>query len=75
MTRKECEKKLVDLMEEAYKVFKEYDPTGSHLSMFATDDGHCAMGYKVAWVEPFKFETITIIDGFKSMNGCYMLSE
>lgn len=70
MTRKECEKKLLDLMEEAYKIFKEYDPTGNHLSIFATDNGHCAIGHRIY---PLKSETI--IDGYKSMDGYYRLSE
>ena len=70
MTRKECEKKLLDLIEEAYKVFKEYDPTGNHLSIFATDRGHCAMGYRIS-----PLESETIIDGYKSMVGYYRFSE
>lgn len=46
MTSKECEKKLLDLMNEAYRIFRENTPGGNHLSMFATDDGCCVMGYK-----------------------------
>lgn len=71
MTRKECEKKLLDLMEQAYRIFNEFDPRGNHLSMFATSSGHCAMGYK----KTAAFETETIIDGFKSMDGYYRFSE
>ena len=70
MTRQECEMKLADLMEQAYRLFKEFDQTGRHLSMFATDDGCCAMGYSGQDGNMFN-----IIDGFKAANGCYRLSE
>ena len=66
MTRQECEMKLADLMEQAYRLFKEFDPAGNHLSMFATDDGSCAMGYSGQ-----DGSRVNIIDGFKAANGCY----
>lgn len=66
MTRGELERALLDLMEEAYKLFKAYDPEGNHLTMFATDSGQCAMGYIVA-----PWESRTIIDGYKSPMGNY----
>ena len=37
MTRRECETKLIELAEEMYKVYKEYNPAGEHLSMSASD--------------------------------------
>lgn len=70
MTRNECEKKLLDLMRQAYHVFREYNPEGNHLSMFATVNGHCALGYRVA-----PWDSETIIDGYLSPDGCYRLSE
>ena len=48
MTRRECEQRLLDLMEQAYALFKLYNPDGNHLTMFATKDGQCAMGYITA---------------------------
>lgn len=69
MTRRECEKKLTDLMEQAYKLFKEFNPDGNHLSMFATDDGYCAMGYTGK-----HGDRVNIIDGFKGANGYYKFS-
>lgn len=70
MTRQECEMKLADLMEQAYRLFKEFDQTGRHLSMFATDDGSCAMGYSGQ-----DGNRVNIIDGFKTANGYYRLSK
>lgn len=70
MTRQECEKKLVDLMEQAYLVFKEYDPSGYHLSLWATDIGYCAMGF--GGEEGNKG---VVVDGFKSAGGNYKFSE
>lgn len=69
MTKRECEKALVDLMERAYRLFREYDPTGNHLSLYATGDGCCATG--------FSGETnkTIILDGFKSASGNYLFSE
>ena len=69
MTRRECEKKLTDLMEQAYALFKQFNPDGNHLSMFATDDGNQVLGYLRK-----DGQSITIIDGFKAPNGCYRLS-
>ena len=70
MTRKECEKKLLDLMEEAWIVFKDAHPNGTHLAMFSTVDGHCAMGYK-----PSEDGKERIVDGYKSPFGDYRFSE
>ena len=66
MTRQECERELTDLMEQAWNLFKAYAPDGSHLTMFATKDGSCAMGYTGDVVE-----RVNIIDGYKSPRGCY----
>ena len=42
MKRKECEEKLVGLMEEAVKIYRRYNPNGNHLSMFSID-GHMSI--------------------------------
>ena len=66
MTRQECEKKLTDLMEQAYRIFREYAPDGGHLDMFASEDGHCAIGY-ARRDDKHKI----ILDGYKSPDGRY----
>ena len=70
MTNKECEKKLVDLMSEAYAVFKAMHPEGDHLSMFATNNGSCAMGYKT-----MDGKKKLLLDTFKTAYGTYRFSE
>ena len=70
MTDRECEKKLLDLMSEAWDVFKEYNPNGTHLSMFGTVDGCCAMGYK-----PSADGKERIVDGYLSPYGDYRYSK
>lgn len=70
MTTRECEKKLLALLDEAYVVFKEFNPDGDHLTMFATENGYCVMGYK-----PCADGKERIVDGYLSPNGCYRFSE
>lgn len=70
MTKRECEKALVDLMEQAYRVFKEYDPSGYHLSLWATDLGCCVMGFGGE-----EGDKGIVLDGFKSASGEYLFSE
>ena len=62
-----CEKRLLDLMEEAYRVFKQHNPEGCHLSMFGTADGYCVMGYETVGGD--KTQTL---DGCKSVAGYYL---
>ena len=66
MTRAECEKNVLDLMEEAFLVFNSRFPNGSHLSLFATKDGSCAMG--------FSDHKEILFDSYKSPEGTYKLS-
>ena len=68
MTREQCERKLLDLMEEAYDLFSRMH-NGNHLSMFATDDGCCVMGYT-----DVAGRQVNVIDGFKSADGFYRIS-
>ena len=68
--RKACEKRLLDLMDEAYKVFKECYPDACHLSLFSSDDGCCAMGY----IENDGIR-VSVIDGFKGPNGWYKFTD
>ena len=70
MTSRECEEKLLNLMADAWALFKEYNPNGAHLTMFATADGCCAMGYK-----PSAEGKERIVDGYLSPDGCYRFSE
>lgn len=44
MTRQECEKKLLDLMGEAYAIAQQYDPTINHVSLYSVDGNAYAMG-------------------------------
>ena len=60
MTRQECERRLTELMEQAYALFKEFNHDGGHLSMFATNDGCCVMGYVLN-----NGERVRIINGFR----------
>jgi len=46
MTRQECDKKLLDLVERAYAIVREFDPEASHVDLFASGNGCCAMSYK-----------------------------
>lgn len=40
MTRQECESKLLDLADQMYKVYKQYNPSGDFLSMRCLDTGY-----------------------------------
>ena len=70
MSGRECEKKLLDLLEEAYRVFRAYAPGGSHLSMFITNEGGHVMGYEN---EGGSWEMR--VDGFKTTGGVYKYSD
>ena len=70
MTRKECEKKLLDQLEAAWKTLKAFDPEAEHLHMFATKDGHCVMAFS----RP-RGNRKRIVDGYKSPTNSYRFSE
>ena len=70
MTNRDCERRLLDLLAEAWLIFQAYDPKGTHLTMFATADGHCVMGYK-----PSAEGKERIVDGYLSPSGDYRLSK
>lgn len=70
MVTKDCEKKLLDMMDDAWTLFKAYHPKGVHLTMFATADGCCVMGYK-----PSADGKERVVDGYLSPDGCYRFSE
>ena len=70
MTRKECEKKLLDQLEAAWKTLMAFDPKAEHLDMFVTVDGGCVMGFK-----PSADGRERIVDGYLSPDGCYRFSE
>ena len=72
MTNRECERRLLDLLAEAWLIFQAYDPHGhgTHLTMFATADGHCVMGYK-----PSADGMKRIVDGYLSPYGDYRFSK
>lgn len=45
MTKEDCERRLMDLMDEAYAIAREYNPEINHVSMFRIEnhthiDGH-----------------------------------
>ena len=67
MTKRECEKQLADLMELAFRVLKEYNQDCNHLSMFASHDGSCVMGYIG------RFENVVYC--YKETNGNYIYGE
>ena len=69
MTKRDCEKRLLDLMAEAWDVFREYEAEGYHLSMFATEDGCCMTGYRIVDGEKRRF-----VEGFKTHDGLYRLT-
>ena len=70
MTTKECEKKLLDQLENAWKTLKAFDPEAEHLDMFTTKDGHCVMAFSGP-----RGNRRRIVDGYKSPRGSYRLSE
>ena len=70
MSGREWEKKLLDLLDEAYRVFRAYAPGGSHLSMFITNEGGHAMGY-----EKTNGNWDLVVDGFKTTSGVYKYSD
>lgn len=70
MENRACEKKLLDIMAGAWTLFKEYNPKGVHLTMFATADGCCVMGFK-----PSADGRDRIVDGYLSPDMCYRFSE
>ena len=70
MTVREREKLLLDMMESAWKLFREYCPAGYHLSMFATEDGYSVMGYTRRSVKHLSVEDL-ILDGIKTADGHY----
>ena len=61
MTTRECEEELLNLMADAWDLFKEHNPKGVHLTMFATADGFCVMGY-----EPCANGKKRVVDGYLS---------
>lgn len=67
--RNETTKRLLDLMEEAYALLKRIYPEANQLSMYASEDGACVNGYRVA---PSR-DTSKIIDGYKSPEGDYQI--
>ena len=64
MNNVECEKQLLDLIERAWQLFVEANPEGWHLSMFATKDGCCAMGYRASGDA-----RMLVLDGFRPGRG------
>ena len=70
MTRKECEKKLLDQLENAWKTLKAFDPEAEHLDMFTTKDGHCVMAFSGP-----RGNRKRIVDGYKSPTNSYLFSE
>ena len=70
MTRKECEKKLLDQLEAAWDLFKAVYPEAEYLNMFATADGCCVMGGK-----PSADGKERVVDGYLSPDGYYLFSE
>ena len=70
MTTRECEKRLTDLMETAWKIFKQYDPEGKRLELFASKTGFMATGYKGQ-----SGDLKIIANGYKSPEGRYLYSK
>ena len=69
MTAQACERKLLDLLEEAWNAMRALDPEGAHLDMFATKDGFCVLGYSGP-----RGNRRRIIDGYKSPMNNYRFS-
>lgn len=67
--KNEITKRLLDLMDAAYGLLKRLYPDANQLSMYASEDGACVNGYRVA---PSR-DTSKIIDGYKSPEGDYQI--
>lgn len=65
MTEKECERKLLDMMDAAWRLFKDLYPEADGLSMFGNTFGNCAMGYK----RDAAGNVVYIVDGYLSPSG------
>lgn len=67
--KNEVTKRMLDLMEEAYALMKRLCPEANNLMMYASEDGACVNGYRVA---P-NSEASKIIDGFKTPAGEFQI--
>lgn len=69
MTKQECEKKLLDMMEDAFKLFREYDSRCTRLTMYGTNEGCAVFGDIKVNDNMIVFN----IHGYKKPNGSYEL--
>ena len=70
MTDRECERKLLDMMDAAWRLFKDLHPEADGLSMFGNTFGNCAMGYK----RDADGNVVYIVNGYRSQSGDYRFS-
>ena len=67
--KNEFTKRLLDLMDAAYGLLKRLYPDANNLMIYASEDGICVNGYRVA---PSR-DASKIIDGYKSPEGDYQI--
>lgn len=51
MNRVECEAKILEKLKEIKKIYKEYNPNGTHLSLAVVND--CYMFHNSYWDDDF----------------------
>ena len=43
MTRQECERKLIELAEQAMQIYRQYNPNGEEISIYRHRDGYISV--------------------------------
>jgi hypothetical protein len=73
MTRAECERKLIELAEQAVKIYHEYNPNGGRLHISTFEDGYISVSDLETVDDPDNPGNVKIanwtLDGAKNPEG------
>jgi len=73
MTRAECERKLIELAEQAVKIYHEYNPNGGGVSIFTHRDGYISVSDLETMRDPENPDEVLIVnwtlEGAKNQEG------
>jgi hypothetical protein len=73
MTRAECERKLIELVEQAVKIYHQYNPNGGRLHISAFEDGYISVSDIETVDDPANPGNVKIanwtLDGAKNSEG------